>query len=293
MSKNAALGKGLNALFQENEIDNVGNLTMLRISDIEPNKNQPRKNFDTAALQELADSIKEHGLLQPIVVRSVPGGVYQIIAGERRWRACKLAEITEIQVIIIEADDQKVLELAMIENLQRKDLSPIEEAMGYRDLMYICQMTQEALAKRLGKSRSVIANTVRLLSLPERAIDELNEGNITAGHGKVLAGFVENEEILNILLDKVIVESLSVNQLEEFASDLKHRLENPQPAAPVEQNTWGEAWYKEVETSLRDVLGRRVKVRKKGKAGSIEIQFHNKEELEDLARLLGKYQSTK
>ena len=166
MAKKSGLGKGLDALFLDNETTEGGSLMTLRISDIEPNKDQPRKAFEPTALQELAESIREHGILQPVVVRALPGGVYQIIAGERRWRAGRLAGLAEVPAIGIEADDAKVRELALIENLQRQDLSPLEEAEGYRSLMEHSGMTQEQVAARLGKSRPVVAIALRLLNLP-------------------------------------------------------------------------------------------------------------------------------
>lgn len=283
-AKKSGLGKGFNAIFEDNEINVAGSLMQLRISEIEPNKDQPRGYFDTDALQELSDSIREHGVLQPIVVRSIPGGTYQIVAGERRWRASRLAELTEIPAIIIEADDNKVMELALIENLQRQDLNPIEEAQGYKTLMVTYSMTQEQVAKRVGKSRPVIANAVRLLTLPERVLDELNQGEITAGHARVLAG-IEDQGLVNTLLDQVITEGLTVRQLEKLAKEPSIRL--PKPPKP-EQSAWGESWYKEMELSLRDTLGRKVHIKKKGKTGTLEIQFYSREELEDLVKLLAK-----
>lgn len=261
----------------------AGALMSLRISDIEPNKDQPRGYFDVDALQELADSIREHGVLQPIVVRGIPGGAYQIIAGERRWRASRIAELTEIPAIVIEADDSKVMELALIENLQRQDLNPIEEAQGYRTLMESYSLTQEQVAKRVGKSRPVIANAVRLLSLPERVLDELAQGEITAGHARVLAG-IEDQSFVNTLLDRVIVDGLTVRQLEKLSKE-PQKTEKP---VQKEESRWGESWYKEIELSLRDTLGRKVNIKKKGKTGTLEIQFCSREELEDIVMLLGK-----
>lgn len=283
MAKKGGLGKGLNALFLDNEAEESGSLMRLRLSDVEPNKDQPRDRFDQEALQELADSIREHGVLQPIVVRAIPGGTYQIIAGERRWRASRLAEQRDIPAIVVDADDNKVMELALIENLQREDLTVIEEAQGYKALMETYGMTQEQVAARVGKSRPVIANALRLLSLPPRVLDELENGGITPGHARVLAGV--EEERIDSLLDRVIVEGLTVRQLEQLAK---------KPDAPAketkekEKSAWGDSYYKEVELSLRDTLGRKVKVRKKGDTGTLEIQFYSREELEDLAARLAK-----
>lgn len=282
-TKKGGLGKGLDALFKDNEADVAGSLMTLRLADIEPNKDQPRGYFDTEALQELADSIREHGVLQPIVVRSLPGGTYQIIAGERRWRACRLAELSELPAIVIEATDDKVMELALIENLQRQDLNPVEEARGYQTLMRSYEMTQEQVSVRVGKSRSAVANAVRLLSLPERVLDELSQGEISAGHARVLAG-IENPAVVNTLLDRIIVEGLSVRQLEKLGR------ETPAKTAkkpPTEQSAWGDSWYKETELSLRDTLGRKVHIRNKGKTGTLEIEFYSKEELEEIVKMLG------
>lgn len=284
MAKRGGLGKGLDALFKDNEADVSGSLMQLRISDVEPNKDQPREKFDEQALSELSDSIQEHGVLQPIVVRAIPGGSYQIIAGERRWRACRLAGLTEIPAIVIEAEDSKVMELALIENLQRQDLNVLEEAQGYKSLMENYNMTQEQVAKRVGKSRPVVANALRLLSLPPRVLDELTQGEISPGHARVLAG-VENPDHLDALLNRVITEGLTVRQLEKLA---KEPLEKTPKPEPKEENHWGDSWYKEVELSLRDTLGRKVKVNQKGKTGTLEIQFYSREELEDLAARLAK-----
>ncbi len=283
MAKKGGLGKGLNALFLDNEAEESGTLMRLRLSDVEPNKDQPRDRFDQEALQELADSIREHGVLQPIVVRAIPGGTYQIIAGERRWRASRLAEQRDIPAIVVDADDNKVMELALIENLQREDLTVIEEAQGYKALMETYGMTQEQVAARVGKSRPVIANALRLLSLPPRVLDELENGGITPGHARVLAG-VEGERV-DGLLDRVIVEGLTVRQLEQLA-----KKPDSAPKAPKEKedSAWGDSFYKEVELSLRDTLGRKVKIRKKGDTGTLEIQFYSREELEDLAARLAK-----
>lgn len=284
MAKKGGLGKGLDALFKDNEADVSGSLMQLRVSDVEPNKDQPREKFDEQALAELADSIREHGVLQPIVVRAIPGGSYQIIAGERRWRACRIAEITEIPAVIIEAEDSKVMELALIENLQRQDLSILEEAQGYKTLMENYRMTQEQVAKRVGKSRPVVANAMRLLSLPPRVLDELMQGEISPAHARVLAG-IEDEDRVDALLSRIITEGLTVRQLEKLSKE--EPTKEPKPEKK-EESTWGDSWYKEVELSLRDALGRKVKVSKKGKSGTLEIQFYSREELEDIAARLAK-----
>ena len=195
MAKKGGLGKGLDALFLDNDAQVGEGLMSLRISTIEPNKDQPRDRFDQGALSELADSIREHGVLQPIVVRSTAGGSYQIIAGERRWRAARMAGLSEIPAMVVEAEDSKVMELALIENLQREDLTIIEEALGYRTLMETYGMTQEQVARRMGKSRPVIANALRILNLSPAALKRLEDGEITPGHARVLAGLETEEEM--------------------------------------------------------------------------------------------------
>ncbi len=284
MVKKRGLGKGIDAVFQDNNTESSGTLMTLRLSDVEPNKNQPRKNFDAELLSELAESIKEHGVLQPIVVRSVPGGVYQIIAGERRWRASRIAGLSEIPALILEADDNKTLEVALIENLQRKDLSTIEEAQGYRALIVQFGLTQEEVATRVGKSRSAVTNALRLLNLPEAVLEHLENGNISAGHARVMVGVTDTDRI-NWMLDEIIKNELNVRQTEQL---VKKPFGAKEENKPKEENTWGEPWYKEVESSLREILGRKVNVRKKGKRGSIEIQFYSQEELEYIAEKLSK-----
>lgn len=282
MAKKGGLGKGLDALFKDNEAEVAGSLMQLRLSDVEPNREQPREHFDETALAELSDSIKEHGVLQPIVVRSIPGGAYQIIAGERRWRASRMAGLTEIPAVIIEASDDKVRELALIENLQRQDLTVLEEAQGYKSLMDHCGLTQEQVAQRVGKSRPVVANAVRLLSLPPRAIDELQNGGISAGHARVLAGITDEEKI-DVLLNAVISQDLTVRQLEKLAKESAPKVKK---AEKKEDSSWRDSWFKEVEISLHDTLSTKVKINKKGKAGILEITFNSREELEQLAKKL-------
>ncbi len=281
MAKKGGLGKGLDALFLDNETENSGTLVKLRLSQIEPNKNQPRRTFDIDALTELSESIKEHGIIQPIIVRSLPGGIYQIIAGERRWRASKLAELTEIPAMIIDADDEKVMELALIENLQREDLSPIEEAKGYKQLMETYHFTQEQVSKIVGKSRPVIANSVRLLTLPQNAQKYLEEGKISSGHARVLAG-VSDTVKLNQFLDDIFLQELTVRELENLVKKTN------QPTTPEKknQNSWGNTWHKEIEISLQEHLNTKVKISIQNNKGKLIIDFSSKEELEELARRL-------
>ncbi len=292
MAKKGGLGKGLDALFLDNDTQVGGGLMSLRVSAIEPNKDQPRDRFDQAALSELADSIREHGVLQPIVVRAMEGGTYQIIAGERRWRASRMAGLSEIPAMVVEAEDGKVMELALIENLQREDLTIIEEALGYRTLMETYGLTQEQVAKRMGKSRPVIANALRILNLSPGSLKRLEAGELTPGHARVLAG-LESPELMDQLAEEVVRSALTVRQLEKLAAQRKgsRREVVSANAAPVLEegpSSWGESAYREVELCLREVLGRKVEVRRSAKGGVLEIEFYSKEDLTQLAgRIVG------
>ncbi len=292
MAKKGGLGKGLDALFLDNDTQVGGGLMSLRVSAIEPNKDQPRDRFDQAALSELADSIREHGVLQPIVVRAMEGGTYQIIAGERRWRASRMAGLSEIPAMVVEAEDGKVMELALIENLQREDLTIIEEALGYRTLMETYGLTQEQVAKRMGKSRPVIANALRILNLSPGSLKRLEAGELTPGHARVLAG-LESPELMDQLAEEAVRSALTVRQLEKLAAQRKgsRREVVSANAAPVLEegpSSWGESAYREVELCLREVLGRKVEVRRSAKGGVLEIEFYSKEDLTQLAgRIVG------
>ncbi len=292
MAKKGGLGKGLDALFLDNDTQVGGGLMSLRVSAIEPNKDQPRDRFDQAALSELADSIREHGVLQPIVVRAMEGGTYQIIAGERRWRASRMAGLSEIPAMVVEAEDGKVMELALIENLQREDLTIIEEALGYRTLMETYGLTQEQVAKRMGKSRPVIANALRILNLSPGSLKRLEAGELTPGHARVLAG-LESPELMDQLAEEAVRSALTVRQLEKLAAQRKgsKREVVSANAAPVLEegpSSWGESAYREVELCLREVLGRKVEVRRSAKGGVLEIEFYSKEDLTQLAgRIVG------
>lgn len=292
MAKKGGLGKGLDALFLDNDTQVGGGLMSLRVSAIEPNKDQPRDRFDQAALSELADSIREHGVLQPIVVRTMEGGTYQIIAGERRWRASRMAGLSEIPAMVVEAEDGKVMELALIENLQREDLTIIEEALGYRTLMETYGLTQEQVAKRMGKSRPVIANALRILNLSPGSLKRLEAGELTPGHARVLAG-LESPELMDQLAEEAVRSALTVRQLEKLAAQRKgsKREVISASAAPVLEegpSSWGESAYREVELCLREVLGRKVEVRRSAKGGVLEIEFYSKEDLTQLAgRIVG------
>ncbi|MBE6777374.1 MAG: ParB/RepB/Spo0J family partition protein [Ruminococcaceae bacterium] len=276
--KKGGLGRGLDSLFNENSADEGGVITV-NLNDIEPNRAQPRKDFDEQALSELAESIAEHGLIQPIVVKPETNGRYSIIAGERRWRACRMAELYQVPVIIKDADEQELMELALIENLQREDLNAVEEALGYRSLIDAFGLTQEEVAKRMGKSRTAVTNALRLLNLTDDELQALRMGVISAGHARALLS-VEDEKARKQMLE-MATNGASVRQLEKFASKIKK--EKSTPPAPAKKNTF----YSEVELSLKNELHRKVVITPTGEGkGKITIEFFSDEELSDFAKRL-------
>lgn len=290
MAKRSGLGKGLNALFIDNNTDD-GAVTALKISEIEPNKNQPRVAFDDEALRELADSIREHGIIQPLIVRPLDDGEgYQIVAGERRWRAARMSGLSEVPVIIRELDDSQTLELAIIENLQREDLNIIELAHGYRSLMDEYDMTQEKVAKKVGKSRPDIANTLRLLSLPESVVQHIKSGKISKSHAKALLS-LENEQLIEQTAHKVVLDQMLVRDIEKLAKETKKAKVSPEQreqraAKHASDTNWGDNFYKEMELALSTELGRRVKITSQGRKSLIELEFYSNEELADIAARL-------
>jgi len=288
MAKKGGLGKGLDALFLDNTADaGQGSIITVRLSQVEPNSSQPRRQFDEEALQELADSIAEHGVLQPIVVRPLESGGYQIIAGERRWRASRMAGLTEVPVIVREADDKVTMELALIENLQREDLNVLEEAEGYRALMDLYGLTQEEAAKRLGKSRPVVANTLRILTLPQPVLTLLREGKLTAGHARSLVGMEEAEAIEMARL--TVEQGLTVRDIEKLARARRQEAKKAPPSQPEKkESAWGSSYCREAQLALGESLGRRVKISPKGEGGRLEIEFFSKEDLNALAEALEK-----
>ncbi len=273
MAKRGGLGKGLDALFAENLTENAATVSV-RLSQIEPNRAQPRKNFDPVALDELADSIRRYGLLQPLVVRALPDGRYQLVAGERRWRAARLAELTHVPVVVRELTDEETAEIALVENLQREDLNPVEEAGGYRVLMDDYGLTQEDLAAQLGRSRSAIANSLRLLALPAPILEMLKAGKITAGHARALLAFKDPDA--QAAAAKAASFGATVRELERQA---KKAEEGTHPA----KKPAADPFYSEVELALQEALGRRVKVRRSGAKGTLEIEFYNKDDLKNIA----------
>lgn len=276
--RKGGLGKGLDALFIDNTTDN-GAVT-LRISEIEPNRSQPRKEFDESALADLADSIREHGVIQPLLVRPLPTGGYQLVAGERRWRASRMAGLGEVPVVIRELSDHEAMELALIENLQRQDLNPMEEALGYRSLMEEYQMTQEEVAKAIGKSRPAIANILRLLALPQQVVDLIREGKLSAGHGRALLALEEESAILEAA-QTAVKKHWTVREIEKMAQSSHKKTK-------VSTGPDKDHYYTELELALSQVLGRQVTITSKGKNRTLSIAFFDKEDLSALvSRLCG------
>lgn len=279
--KQSGLGKGLGALMLENNVDDMVSTSTLPINEIIPNKEQPRKTFDEGALQELADSITVHGVLQPLLVRPLLSGGYQLIAGERRWRASRMAGLKEVPVIIRELSDSEAMEIAIIENLQREDLNPIEEAEGLQALIDKCDYTQEQVAVSVGKSRPAIANALRLLKLPEEIRQMTKEGEISAGHARALLAF-DNQAIMYEVAKQIVSDKLTVRDVERLAK-------RPTKSAEKKQNArHRDSFYDEVELSLTDVLGRRVKVYNGRSKGTLEIEFYSLDDLKDIANAIAK-----
>lgn len=272
------LGKGLGALFSETpEVQEAqGGLQTLPIQRLEPNPDQPRHDFDEEALAELAGSIYQHGLIQPITVRPLANGYYQIIAGERRWRACRMADLQEVPVNIIEADDKKAAQLALIENLQREDLNPLEEARGYETLMNTYGLTQEETAVSVGKSRPAVANALRLLKLPKSVLELVAEGSLSAGHARALLT-LESEEMQQAAAQKILSGQLSVRQTELLVKRMMKPEPEERPKDPLQVD-----YYKECETALTRRLGRRVVIHAGKKRGKFELEYYGEEDLQRL-----------
>ena len=284
MTKPKGLGKGLGALMGDVSLQSQeGGSVTLPLAQIQPGLDQPRKHFDQENLAELADSIREHGILQPLTVRRLSSGYYQIIAGERRWRAAKLAGLTEVPALIIEADDRKVMELALIENLQREDLNPVEEALGYETLIREYGLTQDGVARRMGKSRPAVANALRLLTLPPRARALLEEGKLSAGHARAV--LAAPEKLRDTLAEQIVREGLSVRQAEQLAKKLAAK--KPPKARPA-ADPQAALYLRDAEKSLSGRLGRRVRILPGRKKGRVELEYYNEEDLEALLALLGR-----
>ena len=278
------LGKGLGALMGDFAVETPAAKSpyqMLPVHKVEPNPDQPRKDFDLEELQSLADSIATHGVVQPLTVRELPNGYYQIIAGERRWRAARLAEIREIPAVIIEADDRKVMELALIENLQRQDLNPVEEAMGYQTLMQEYGMTQEDAAKQVGKSRPAVANALRLLNLSDKVLEMIRKGELTAGHARAVLS-LKTQKLQDAAAQKIATLGLSVRQAEQLC---KNMAKEP---TPVKEPTLAVDYVAECEKSLTKHLGRKVKIISGKKKGRFELEFYGQDDLQLLLDALMK-----
>lgn len=278
--KKGGLGKGLDALFAENTVEEQGQTVTLRLNDIVPNRKQPRKQFDDEALSELAASIAQHGVLQPLLVRPMTDGSYQLVAGERRWRASRLAGLTEVPVVVREMTDKEAAQLALIENLQRQDLNPMEEALGYRTLMENYGMTQDETATVVNKSRPAVANALRLLRLPEGVADLVAQGKLSAGHARAVLAFPEDKQ--EEVAKQAVSKQLSVRQMEQLA-----KTQSTPKAARVKGRQMRFSFYDEVELSLSEHLGRRVKVVEgKNGAGMLQLEFYSEQDLKEIANRL-------
>ena len=278
------LGKGLGALMGDFTAETPSAKSpyqMLPIHKVEPNPDQPRQDFNPEELQSLADSIATHGVVQPLTVRELNNGYYQIIAGERRWRAARIAELREIPAVIIEADDRKVMELALIENLQRQDLNPVEEAMGYQTLMQEYGLTQEDTAKQVGKSRPAVANALRLLNLSEKVLEMLRKGELSAGHARAILS-LKTQKLQEAAAQKIAALGLSVRQAEQLCKNM-----NKEPA-PVKEPTLAVDYVAECEKTLSKHLGRGVKIISGKKKGRFELEFYGEDDLQVLLDALMK-----
>lgn len=299
MALKRGLGKGLESIFADNysPVEKVAaastkkeGISTIRISEIEPKADQPRKYFDEESLEQLSASISEHGLLQPIIVRESAGGFYQIIAGERRWRASKMAGLTEIPAIVMEADELKAAELAIIENVQRDNLNAYEEAQAYASLMNEFSLTQEEVAAKVNKSRSAIANTMRLLDLPDEVLELLKAGDISAGHGRALLG-LKDKEIIVDTAHKILIRSLSVRDTEALVKKLNKIYEaslNGEDENEVDDDLIVD-YIKDLERKAMTLTGKQIKIQNKGKCRLVQIEYVDNEDLEDiLVKLCGK-----
>ena len=282
MAKKGGLGTGLDALFLDNSATESNNTAVtLGINEIEPNREQPRKIFNEKALEELAKSIEQNGIIQPLLVRPMSDGSYQLVAGERRWRAARMAGLTEVPVTIREMTDEEASVFALIENLQREDLNPVEEAEGLKSLIETYGFTQEEAAERVGKSRVAVTNTLRLLKLPESVLGLLGNGKLTAGHSRALLSLDDEKEMLRIA-DAAISQELSVRQVEKM---VKYALQGEKPK-PKKRDKKRDKFYDEVEIALTNLLGRKVKIylSSTGHKGTLEFEFFGKEDLTKLAK---------
>lgn len=284
MSKKFGLGKGLGALIPEEEIKEEKNDksqgTLISINKIKPNKDQPRKYFDNEKIMELAESIKQHGLIQPLVVKK-DNEFYSIIAGERRWRAAKLAGVKELPTIIMDLSDEKLLEISLIENIQREDLNPIEEGKAYQRLLEDFKLTQEDLAMKIGKSRTAISNTIRLLNLDERVQNYIIEGILTEGHGRSILGLQDNK-MQNEVAQLVIDENLSVRETERYIKEINNPKEDRKNNNSEEINPY----YRDVQDKLQNYFGTKVNINSKKNKGKIEIEYYSEDDLQRILEII-------
>ena len=291
--KRGGLGRGLDALYEDNSAafpdeKAEDGIKMVRVSAIEPNRGQPRKEFDSESLSELADSIREHGVLQPLLVRRLPGASledesYQLVAGERRWRAARMAGLSEVPVVVREMSEAEVLEFALIENLQREDLNPLEEAGGYQELIDTFGLTQEEVARKVGRSRSAVANALRVLKLPQELHPYLRDGDLTAGHAKALLTVKDRGKMLK-LAEITIEQGLSVREVERRAARLNEASEEADLVPIIHDH-----FYKEMQLAMQNELGRRVRINPKygDNGGTLQINYFSKEDLQAIAQVLG------
>ncbi|OAS83134.1 MULTISPECIES: ParB/RepB/Spo0J family partition protein [Metabacillus] len=285
LGKGLNVGKGLNAFFPEMKVGQEETIQEIKLKEIRPNPYQPRKTFEQESINELKDSILQHGILQPIVVRKSIKG-FEIVVGERRFRAATEAKLTAIPAVIRDLSEQQMMELALLENLQREDLTPIEEAQAYQTLMEQLNFTQEALAKRLGKSRPHIANHVRLLSLPKPIQQLISDGKLSMGHGRTLLG-LKNKDKLNSLIEKIIREHLNVRQVELIVQQLNNVSRETKKKKPEK-----DVFIKERESYLQEYFGTSVTIKKQKKKGKIEIEFFSQDDLDRILELLQAQQSS-
>ena len=285
MGKDKGLGRGLDAIFLDNSEEEKGDkVTTLRLSEIEPEQKQPRTIFNHEPLEELASSIATHGLIQPIIVRESKNGYYKIIAGERRWRASKMAGLTEVPVIIIEADDRKAAELSLIENLQRENLNAIEEAAAYKALITEYRLTQEEVSSRIGKSRSAVANSMRLLDLPEEVADMVKKGELSAGNARALLGLIDKSGIAD-LAKKVVAKGLSVRLTEELVRVMNKKAKEADKKEQKD-NEFKVDYIAALEKRVTSYIGRRVKIYQTGKRKKIELEYSDDNDLENILKTL-------
>lgn len=280
-AKRSGLGKGFSEIFVDNSVEDISggaSPIKVKLTDIEPNRDQPRKQFDEEALAELSDSILKHGVLQPLLVRPMPDGGYQLVAGERRWRASRMAGLTEVPVVIRSLTDSQVAELALVENLQRENLNPIEEASGYKELSEKFGYTQEEISEIVGKSRSAVANALRLLALPKEVVEYVSSGELSTGHAKAILA-VEGDDGKITLARLVIQNGLSVRETEKLS---RATLKEPPKGKKTKKRN---PYYDEAELALSDVLGRKVSITKSSKKGSLQIEFFDDDDLKKLLKI--------